>query len=318
MAETKAVVRKDMPAELVGLRPAGVYTFDELYRLAQVCHASGMFKDTADAAQAMIKIVRGQEMGLPPTTAMMAFDIIKDRLFIKPWAIAAKINSCGYGTYRVIMQTPEECSIAFKRRYPVEGWVALPLISYTIAEAKAHGLVERSPHWKANPAHMLYQRAMGRGGSMYFPELLAGLEAPPDDTPIPAERHRQNIVELFGDTQGSPNDVSHARDAARDETLSNKATGGTGGRGEQNSEAPAGQKQAHAPEPSWKLTLRAHRDTIAQMVVSGAHEEDQRAKLDDLLESIDFALSPLGTVTDTQGFNLASAVLEWVDQAKEG
>jgi len=291
VAENKAVVRKDMPAELVGLRPAGVYTFDELYRLAQVCHASGMFKDTADAAQAMIKIVRGQEIGLPPTTAMAAFDIIKDHLFIKPWAIAAKINSCGYGTYRVILQTPEECRIAFTRRYPVEGWVALPLIGYTIAEARAHGLVDRSPHWKANPAHMLYQRAMGRGGVMYFPELLAGLEAPPDDTPIPAERHRQNIVELFGDTQGSPPQALPPE--------------------------PSSPPQALPPEPSWKLTLRAHRDTIAQMAVAGIYTEDQRATLDDLLESIDFALSPLGTTTDTQGFNLASAVLEWVDAGKE-
>jgi hypothetical protein len=192
---TKALI----PSELHGLRPAGTYTFDELYRLAQVCHASGMFKDTADAAQAMMKIVRGQELGLPPTTAMSAFDIIKDRLFIKPWVIAAKINACGYGTYEVTAQSPESCTIGFMKKYPGRGWVALPPVTYTLAEAKAHGLVERSPHWKASPANMLYQRAMGRGGAMYFPELLAGLEMPPDDTPVSRAQREQHVIELFGD-----------------------------------------------------------------------------------------------------------------------
>ena len=89
--------------------------------------------------------------------------------------------------------------------------MALPPVSYSIAEARGYGLVDRSPHWKTSPAHMLYQRAMGRGGAMYFPELLAGLESPPDDTDIPPERHLKNITDLFDNdpsastpTNGSP------------------------------------------------------------------------------------------------------------------
>ena len=174
----KATGRALVPTELKGLRPAGAYTFDELYRFAQMCHASGLFEDVTDAAQAMIKIVKGQELGLPPTTAMAGFDLIKKRLFIKPWVIAAQINACGYGSYRVTVQTAEVCSILFQRKYRGEGWRDCPLVSYTWAEAKGQSLVDRSAHWKASPGHMLYQRCMGRGGAMYFPELIAGLQTP--------------------------------------------------------------------------------------------------------------------------------------------
>ncbi len=200
MADTAVSKRPELALRELGpMRPAGSYTFDELYRFAQMCHTSGMFSDVADAAQAMVKIVKGQEMGLPPTTAMSAFDIIQKKLFIKPWAIAALINASGYGSYRVTEQTDTQCTIGFRRKYAGEGWVDLPLVTYTIAEAQAHGLIQRSPHWKASPAHMLYQRAMGRGGARYFPELLAGIQPPPDEGRLTPDRHRDNVTALFGE-----------------------------------------------------------------------------------------------------------------------
>jgi hypothetical protein len=193
---TKAL---QLPEELHGQTVISVRSFDELYRFAQVCQASGLFADTTDVAQAFVKICKGAEMGLPPTTAMSAFDLIQKRLFIKPWVIAAKINACGYGSYHVVEHSAQRCTIQFLKKYPTRGWVELIPISYTLEEATAHGLVQRSPHWKASPAHMLYQRCMGRGGAMYFPELLGGIDPPPDDTPISAAQHQDNIEALYGE-----------------------------------------------------------------------------------------------------------------------
>lgn len=198
--ETRTLQKRSaMPPALQGIRAAGNYTFDELYRFAQMCHASGLFEDITDAAQAMVKIVKGQELGLPPTTAMAAFDIIRKRLFIKPWAIAAKINTCGYGYFTVEEQTDARCALLFHRKHPGVGWIASPPVVYTIEEARAHGLIDRSPHWKASPAHMLYQRALGRGAGMYFPELLAGLTPAQEDTALPPERLAENVTLLFDD-----------------------------------------------------------------------------------------------------------------------
>ena len=209
--ETGLVQKNNITHGLYGMHPSGSYTFDEIYKLAEVCVASHLFEDVTDAAQAFVKIYKGQELGIPPTTAMAGIDIIRKRLFIKPWIIAAKINTCGYGAYRVVSQNDEACSILFRRKYPGEGWVDCPVETYTFAEAKGHGLTERSDHWKVNPAHMLYQRAMGRGGAKYFPELLGGMEPARDDTPISEEEHATNILDLMGDQQSVQDSLEAAR-----------------------------------------------------------------------------------------------------------
>ena len=211
---------------LPGMLPAGSYTMEQLERLATVCHKSGLFDDVTDAAQAFMKILKGQELGLPVTASMQAFDIIRKRLFIKPWAIAGLINSCGYGSYRVVEQNDQVCTILFARKYPGRGWLDCPSVSYTMAEAKAAGLVERSPHWKASPAHMLYQRCMGRGGAMFFPELLAGLQPPHDDAPITPEQHAQNVYDLYGE---GPAPTAPAPPAPDPETAPDPGNGARGG-----------------------------------------------------------------------------------------
>jgi hypothetical protein len=188
MHSTTAVAHPPSLAQVLpGMLPAGSYSLEQLEHLATVCHKSGLFDDITDAAQAFMKILKGQELGLPVTASMQAFDIIKKKMFIKPATIGALINSCGYGSYRVVAQNDQVCTMHFMRKYPGQGWLNCPPVSYTLAEAKAHGLVERSPHWQASPAPMLYQRCMGRGGQMYFPELLTGLQPPQDDTPITPE-----------------------------------------------------------------------------------------------------------------------------------
>src|SRR5262245_37705774 len=121
---TKALTQ--LPPELHGQRTLQPYDFDQLYRFAQICHASGLFEDTTDAAQAFVKVARGAELGLPPTTAMTAFDLIRKRLFIKPWAIAALINASGYGDFRVMHTGSEKCTIRFRRKYPGVGWQDCP------------------------------------------------------------------------------------------------------------------------------------------------------------------------------------------------
>ena len=269
MATNQSVMK--VPQELQGLRPAGAYTFDELYRLAQVCHASGLFGDVKDAAQAMIKIVKGQELGFPPTTAMSAFDIIQRQIFIKPWAIAAKINSCGYGAYRVQTQTKALCTIVFSRKMTGRGWEDLEPVSYTIEEAQAHGLIQRSPHWKASPENMLYQRCMGRGGAKYFPELLAGMLPPRDDTPVSLESHHTNIADLFGD-------VLEPAPAPVPRTVTPRV------------EVPA--------QPSmWRETVEAH----WQRMPDGLREQCQGA------------LDPGTELSESEGFALASQVLDVLD-----
>ena len=42
----------------------------DLKELATMLHASGAFKDTADVAQAAVKVLAGRELGLGPVASM--------------------------------------------------------------------------------------------------------------------------------------------------------------------------------------------------------------------------------------------------------
>ena len=152
----------------------------------------------------------------------------------------------------------------------------------------------------------------------------------------------QSKVELFGESSGSPNAErgtppvptpplcgdcntaghsteecpSHTHTQGMVTTSPPGASTASSSAGERTSAPPRGQKRASSEEPGWKQALRAHRDTLGQMVVGGVYTTDARARLDALLEQIDFALSPLGTGGETEGENLAAAVLEWVQAAQ--
>ena len=186
--------------------------YQETMGLAEVFVKSGMFEDVKDVAQAAVKIMRGQELGFPPVTSMEVIDIVQKRLFLKPRAVGALINSCGYGSFEPLERTAERCVIQFRRRYR-DGWRALPLVEYTIETAKARGLVTRTPEWKTDPANMLFWRCLGRGGAQYFPELLSGLQVAMDEEPVTDEQAEQNISELFGTTPGITNAVPPTSDA---------------------------------------------------------------------------------------------------------
>ena len=203
--------------------------------------------------------------------------------------------------------------------------------------------------WVSDPNEMKRKTAM-KNAAKYAP-LTPLVQAMLEDEEarlledIPAERHHQNIIDLFGEGGGSPNaprgsgvpppetpspwrDDCHTAGHSPEECPSSTRTQGvvttsplgastaSSSAGEHTSAPPRGQKRASSEEPGWKQTLRAHRDTLGQMVVGGVYTSDARARLDALLEQIDFALSPLGTVGETGGENLAAAVLEWVEAAK--
>lgn len=168
---------------------------------------------------------------------------------------------------------------------------------------------------------------------------------------IPAARHQQNIVDLFGDKPGPPsqyaqhpmvdpgteaprpdpwcdgcNTAGHYPEECPQKTHSAdraprpqpQTAPSMPKRGLQNSGTPGNPQQALPDEPSWKQTLRAHRETIGQKAVSGIYNPEARDRLEGLLEKIDFVLSPLGTVTDAEGFALADATLQWIDAMQEG
>ena len=74
---------------------------------------SGFFSDTRDAAQAIVKVLAGQELGFGPIASMTGVFVIQNRISLSANMIAAAIKRTKRYNYRVVELTDERAEIAF-------------------------------------------------------------------------------------------------------------------------------------------------------------------------------------------------------------
>lgn len=188
----------------------GRMTFKQISWVSRVMFASGMFKNTENEAQAVVKVMAGSEMGMTPFQAMNGIDIIEGQAVVKPHTIASRIQQTGKYDYKVKTLTSLRCDIDFYRvENPKIGQKRehLGTATFTIEQAQAAGLVDpqcevdpvkntivhdiRSitryrkgggswekegclckDNWKNYPDDMLYARAMSRGSKRFTPDVF--------------------------------------------------------------------------------------------------------------------------------------------------
>ena len=178
--------------------------------------------------------------------------------------------------------------------------VSLEALAAIEASSPAH---ESGP-WKDWPEMMKRKSALKRvcKYAPVTPEIMRMLAADDErlQQDIPLERHQKNIVDLFGDdargstTQPPPGvdkETGEVRDAPHaspeDAPLTNDPDGFYG----------------QVPPNAWRDTLEAHKEDIG---LSGA-----------LRSKVKLALNPASNTPDAKGFELASAVLDVLDEAKK-
>jgi len=155
--------------------------------IGQVFIDSGVFQDTKDMNQAIVKIMAGQELGLMPLYSMRNFHLLtthpKDRegktyTLIKmaqsAESMALLLKRGGNYTWKVIDSTELRCEIQF---YELTGgkWEEPYRSIFTIADAKKAGLVRQYSNWEKYPKAMLYNRAMSQGARVVAPHLLGAV-----------------------------------------------------------------------------------------------------------------------------------------------
>lgn len=152
---TQALVRQDVPS---------------LEGLGAIFYKSGMFPDIKSEAQAVVKILAGQELGLPPIYSMTKIAIVKGRVTVGAEAIAALVKRDSHYHYQVTEHSSERCSIDFyedgKKAYSS---------TFTMADAKGAGLVKQDSAWQTYPRAMLFSRAVSQGARIVCPHLIAGV-----------------------------------------------------------------------------------------------------------------------------------------------
>ncbi len=143
-------------------------SFAQLQEYAKAFAASGLFKDTQQAAQAIVKIQAGAEMGFAPFASMSGVHIVQGKVTLGANLMAAAVARSGRYKYRIKTHTATECVLEF-----YEGKDKLGESAFTIAEAKTAGLTS-NPTWQKYPKNMLFARTLSNGIKWYAPDVLGG------------------------------------------------------------------------------------------------------------------------------------------------
>ena len=141
---------------------------NSLQTAATALHASGFFKDVASQAQAMVKVMAGAELGLPPFASMSGIHIVQGKPVLGANLIATLVKNSGRYDYRIKTLDNRACVLEW-----YENGKPVGEAGFTMDEANAAGLTNK-PTWKAYASDMLFARAISRGARRFAPGIFGG------------------------------------------------------------------------------------------------------------------------------------------------
>jgi hypothetical protein len=193
------------------LVPFAELSLSDTVVLGKTLAASGYFQDTREAAQAVVKILAGRELGFGPIASMTGIYIVKGRVTLSANLIAAAVKGSGRYNYRVTKHDAEICSITF-----YEGGEIIGTSTFSMNDAAQAGL--GGDNWKKYPRNMLFARAMSNGAKWYCADVFGGPVYTPDELGAPVDGETGEVIdmpaapadanaataELFGDYDPDP------------------------------------------------------------------------------------------------------------------
>ena len=140
--------------------------------IGETFYKSGMFTDIKSAQQAIVKIIAGQELGIPPFAAMSGIHIIQGRPAIGAGLMASRIKGSGKYDYRVMEQTDKVCSIDF-----FQGKEKIGNSTFTIEDARK----AQTKNMDKFPKNMLFARAISNGVKWFTPDIYSAAVYVPEE-----------------------------------------------------------------------------------------------------------------------------------------
>jgi len=172
------------------------YGLTELEHMGRVFHAAGMFPNVQSVAQAVVKIMAGQELGLSPIESMMGVNVFNGRVSLSAEVMGKLIKKDPRYDYKVITLTNTECLIEFYEDGQVVG-----SSKFTMDDAKQAGLTGKDV-WKSYPRNMLFARALSNGKRWFSPDAGPGVYTH-EELGLPVNGEGE-IIEGEGPSQRDP------------------------------------------------------------------------------------------------------------------
>ena len=151
-------------------------SLSETMQLGELLAASGFFQDSRGAAQAVVKVLAGAEIGFGPIASMTGINVIQGRVSISANLMAAAIKRSGRYDYRVKEMTPQRCEIEFRERNG-DRWEIIGSSEFTAQDARLAGTKNMDKYAR----NMLFARAMSNGARWYCPDIFGGPVYTPEE-----------------------------------------------------------------------------------------------------------------------------------------
>ena len=176
-----------------------VQEFELMQRMGKAFFASGMFPDLKSEAQAIVKVMVGKELGLPPFASITGIHVVAGKPVIGANLIATMIAQHPRYNYRIIKSTKEVCEIEF---YDSVDKICnksslVGNTHFTIQEAQEAGLLGKD-NWKKYPSDMLFARCISRGAKRYAPGIFGGAAVyTPDEMNVDTDEDGAIVGEII-------------------------------------------------------------------------------------------------------------------------
>lgn len=163
--------------------------------LGKILSASGYFQDAREAAQAVVKVLAGRELGFGPIASMSGIFIVNGKPVLSANMQAASIRKSGKYDYKIVRLDNDVCELAFFR----DGQELQPHSIFTMADATTAGLTEgKNAHsWKHYKRNMLFSRCITNGMRWHSPELGCGAIYTPEELDMVIDGDTGEIVSQY-------------------------------------------------------------------------------------------------------------------------
>jgi len=142
--------------------------FNQIESAAISLQKSGYFSDVKSKEQAIVKVMAGAELGLPPFASMSGIHIIQGKPILGSNVIATLVKNDPRYNYTIKQCDNKACVITWH-----EGGQAVGESAFTWEEAKTAGLTGKD-NWKKYASDMLFARAISRGARRFAPGIFGG------------------------------------------------------------------------------------------------------------------------------------------------
>lgn len=159
---------------------------------------SGMFENVKSQAQAVVRILAGQEIGIPPFASISGIHIIKGKPSMGAGLMASRVKGSGKYDYKVKEHTDKVCSIDFYQNYTGK-FELIGNSTFTIEDAKK----AQTQNLDKFPRNMLFARAISNGIKWFTPDIFAGPVYVPEEMPSITEDIAAEIT-TAGNGNGTP------------------------------------------------------------------------------------------------------------------